>query len=92
MVSIVDEDGKLKLDETRILKLTLDEAGEEAEEEVKEVIFTNAYENPGRGEVEEKVETEENPYTYDNVSLFISLYVLSLIGFIGAVIYAKKEA
>ncbi len=83
IVSIVDENGKLKLDGVTILK---------SEEEVEEIVFINVYENPGRGEVEEEEEVvEENPYTNDNIAFFVSLYILSLIGFIGAVVYARKE-
>ena len=70
-----------------IIMIVVDEENEEYEE-AEDILFVNHYNEPGRGEVVE----EENPYTYDNISLFVSLYIISLIGFVGSMIFLRKEA
>lgn len=86
VVTVVVEDDY----ETAQLYIASKTVDEEEKEEI-DLDFENHYNEPGRGEVEEPEETETNPYTRDNISLFISLYIISLIGFIGAIVYAKKR-
>ena len=46
-----------------------------------EVVFTNKYEEPGRG---------ENPRTHDDILATVAMLVISMMGLIGGVIFSKR--
>ncbi len=54
---------------------------EVVEDTSDEIVFTNKYEEPGRG---------ENPRTHDDILATVAMLVISMMGLIGSIIFSKR--